>query len=162
MEDDIVLSPRFKLFATSSEWIPEGVRVIQLHGSHQSFAVGESYPVRDTELCRILNPTPLCSFAYLMHREAAAYALASYIPISAPVDDWLFCPYSDFAKRFPPHRLLSACVASLGAPSDIGARATRQRLPNSVKVRLLRGAKSGAYRLSMLFRKKSFLTFGYD
>lgn len=45
------LSPRFKLFATSSEWIPEGVRVIQLHGSHQSFAVGESYPVRDTELC---------------------------------------------------------------------------------------------------------------
>ena len=51
MEDDIVLSPRFKLFATSSEWIPEGVRVIQLHGSHQSFAVGESYPVRDTELC---------------------------------------------------------------------------------------------------------------
>lgn len=162
MEDDIVLSPRFKLFATSSEWIPEGVRVIQLHGSHQSFAVGESYPVRDTELCRILNPTPLCSFAYLMHREAAAYALASYIPISAPVDDWLFCPYSDFAKRFPPHRLLSACVASLGAPSDIGARATRQRLPNSVKVRLLRGAKSGAYRLSMLFRKKVFLTFGYD
>ena len=54
MEDDIVLSPRFKLFATSSEWIPEGVRVIQLHGSHQSFAAGESYPVRDTELCRIL------------------------------------------------------------------------------------------------------------
>ena len=51
MEDDIVLSPRFKLFATSSEWIPEGLRVIQLHGSHQSFAVGESYPVRDTELC---------------------------------------------------------------------------------------------------------------
>lgn len=75
MEDDIVLSPRFKLFATSSEWIPEGVRVIQLHGSHQSFAAGESYPVRDTELCRILNPTPLCSFAYLMHRESAAYAV---------------------------------------------------------------------------------------
>ena len=97
-----------------------------------------------------------------MHREAAAYALASYIPIPAPVDAWVFCPYSDFAKRFPPHRLLSACVASLGAPSDIGARATRQRLPNSVKVRLLRGAKFGAYRLSMLFRKKSFLTFGYD
>lgn len=162
MEDDIVLSPRFKLFATSSEWIPEGVRVIQLHGSHQSFAVGESYPVRDTELCRILNPTPLCCFAYLMHREAAAYALSSYMPIPAPVDDWLFCPYSDFAKHFPPHRLLSACVASLGVPSDIGARATRQRLPNSVKVRLLRGAKSGAYRLSMLFRKKRFLTFGYD
>lgn len=162
MEDDIVLSARFKLFATSSEWIPEGVRVIQLHGSHQSFAVGESYPVRDTELCRILNPTPLCSFAYLMHREAAVYALSSYMPIPAPVDDWLFCPYSDFAKHFPPHRLLSACVASLGAPSDIGARATRQRLSNSVKVRLLRGAKSGAYRLSMLFRKKRFLTFGYD
>lgn len=75
MEDDIVLSPRFKLFATSSEWMPEGVRVIQLHGSHQSFAAGESYPVRDTELCRILNPTPLCSFAYLMHRESAAYAV---------------------------------------------------------------------------------------
>lgn len=34
MEDDIVLSLRFKLFAMSSEWIPEGVRVIQLHGSH--------------------------------------------------------------------------------------------------------------------------------
>lgn len=44
-------------------------------GSHQSFAAGESYPVRDTELCRILNPTPLCSFAYLMHRESAAYAV---------------------------------------------------------------------------------------
>ena len=83
MEDDIVLSPRFKLFATSSEWIPEGVRVIQLHVSHQSFAAGESYPVRDTELCRILNPTPLCSFAYLMHREAAAYALALYPDICA-------------------------------------------------------------------------------
>lgn len=157
MEDDIVLSLRFKLFAMSSEWIPEGVRVIQLHGSHQSFAVGESYPVRDTELLRILNPTPLCTFAYLIHREAAAYALASYKPIPAPVDDWLFCPYSDFAKRFPPHRLLSACVTSLGAPSDIGARKARQRLPNSLRVRLLRGIKSGGYRLSMLFRKKRIL-----
>ena len=111
---------------------------------------------------RILNPTPLCTFAYLIHREAAAYALASYKPIPAPVDDWLFCPYSDFAKRFPPHRLLSACVTSLGAPSDIGARKARQRLPNSLRVRLLRGIKSGGYRLSMLFRKKRILTFGYE
>lgn len=162
MEDDIVLSPRFKLFAASSEWIPEGVRVIQLHGTQQSFAVGESYPVHDTELLRILRPTPLCCFAYFIHREAAAYALASYMPIPAPVDDWLFCPYSDFAKRFPPHRLLSACVTSLGAPSDIGARKVRQRLPNSLKVRLLRGIKSGGYRLSTLFRKKRILTFGYE
>lgn len=107
MEDDIVLSPRFKLFAASSEWIPDGVHVIQLHGPRQSFAAGKGYPVLDTELFRILNPTPLCCFAYLMHREAAAYALASYIPIPAPVDDWLFCPYSNFAKRTPPKHQLS-------------------------------------------------------
>lgn len=162
MEDDIVLSPRFKLFAASSEWIPDGVRIIQLHGVRQTFAIGEDYPVYDTELCRILTPTPLGCLAYMIHREAAAYALASYMPIPAPVDDWLFCPYSDFAKRFPPHRLLSACVATLDTASDIGNRNERERTPNSVKVRLLRGAKSGAYRLSMLFRKKRILTFGYD
>lgn len=56
MEDDIVLSPRFKLFAASSDWIPQGVRVIQLHGSRQTFTVGESYPVHDTELFRIIRP----------------------------------------------------------------------------------------------------------
>lgn len=162
MEDDIVLSPRFKLFAASSDWIPQGVRVIQLHGFRQTFTVGESYPVHDTELCRIIRPTPLCCFAYLIHREAAAYALATHMPIPAPVDDWLFCPYSDFAKRFPPHRLLSACVKTLDAPSDIGDRTNRRRLPTSVKVRLLRGFKSGSYRLSTMFRKKRTLTLTQD
>ena len=127
--------------------------VVKNNSHHGISTIKSDYP---------LNPTPLCTFAYLIHREAAAYALASYKPIPAPVDDWLFCPYSDFAKRFPPHRLLSACVTSLGAPSDIGARKARQRLPNSLRVRLLRGIKSGGYRLSMLFRKKRILTFGYE
>ena len=162
MEDDIVLSPRFKLFAASSDWIPQGVRVIQLHGSRQTFTVGESYPVHDTELFRIIRPTPLGGLAYLIHREAAAYALATYMPIPAPVDDWLFCPYSDFAKRFPPHRLLSACATTLYAPSDIGDRTNRRQLPTSVKVRLLRGFKSGSYRLSTMFRKKRTLTLTQD
>lgn len=162
MEDDIVLSPRFKLFATSSDWIPQGVHVIQLHGSRQTFTVGENYPVHDTELFRIIQPTPLCTFAYLIHREAAAYALATYMPIPAPVDDWLFCPYSDFAKRFPPHRLLSACVWTLDGPSNIGDRACRRRLPTSVKVRLLRAIKSGGYRLTTMFQKKRSLTLTHD
>lgn len=162
MEDDIVLSPRFKLFATSSDWIPQGVRVIQLHGSRQTFTVGENYPVHDTELFRIIRPTPLCSFAYLIHREAAAYALATYMPIPAPVDDWLFCPYSDFAKRFPPHRLLLACARTLDVPSDIGDRINRRRMPTSVKVRLLRALKSGGYRLTTMFQKKSSLTLTHD
>lgn len=162
MEDDIVLSPRFKLFAASSEWIPHGVRVIQLHGFRQTFTVGDGYPVHDTELLRIIRPTPLGSLAYLIHREAVAYALATYMPIPAPVDDWLFCPYSDFAKRFPPHRLLSACATTLDAPSDIGDRTNRRRLPTSVKVRLLRALKSGGYRLATMFQKKRPLTLTHD
>ena len=162
MEDDIVLSPRFKLFATSSDWIPQGVRVIQLHGSRQTFMVGESYQVHDTELLRIIRPTPLCSFAYLIHREAAAYALATYMPIPAPVDDWLFRPYGDFASRFPPHRLFTSCVATLDVPSDIGDRHTRRKLPESIKVHLLRAFKSGGYRLSTMIRKKRTLTLTHD
>lgn len=162
MEDDIVISPRFKLFATSADWIPPEVRVIQLHGFRQTFTVGESYPAHDTELLRIIRPTPLCCFAYLIHREAAAYALATYMPIPAPVDDWLFCPYSDFAKRFPPHRLFVACARALDAHSDIGDRTRRRRLPLSVKVRLLRAFKSGFYRLSTVFREKRTLTLTHD
>ncbi len=158
MEDDIVLSPRFKQFARSSDWIPPEVRVIQLHGSRQTFTVGESYPAHDTELLRIIRPTPLCSCAYLIHREAAAYALATYLPIPAPVDDWLFCPYSDFAKRFPPHRLLVACARAFDTHSDIGDRSHRRQLPISIKVRLWRALRSGIYRLSTVFQKRHTLT----
>lgn len=162
MEDDIVLSPRFKLFAASSKWIPQGVRIIQLHGSRQTFTVGESYPAHDTELLRIIRPTPLGCLAYLIHREAAAYALATYMPIPAPVDDWLFRQCSDFARRFPPHRLFTSCVATLDVPSTIGDRNVRRKLPESIKVRLLRGFKSGSYRLSTMFRKKRTLTLTQD
>ena len=158
MEDDIVLSPRFKQFARSSDWIPPEVRVIQLHGSRQTFTVGESYPAHDTELLRIIRPTPLCSCAYLIHREAAAYALATYLPIPAPVDDWLFCPYSDFAKRFPPHRSLVACARAFDTHSDIGDRSHRRQLPISIKVRLWRALRSGIYRLSTVFQKRHTLT----
>lgn len=163
MEDDVTLSPRFKLFATSSDWIPQGVCIVQIHGYCQTaFTVTESYPVFDTELLRIIRPTPLGCVAYLIHREAAAYALATYRPIPAPVDDWLFYPYSDFARRFPPHRLRSACATALGeAPSDIGSRARRKRLPLSLKVSLLRGFRSGAYRIEALLCKKRRVEFTY-
>lgn len=163
MEDDITLSPRFKQFAASSDWIPEGVRVAQLHGFRgTAFAVGESYPALDTELLRIVRPTPLCCLAYLIHREAAAWALASYRPIPAPVDDWLFCPYSDFARRFPPHRLLSACVTESSLPSDIGNRARRRTQPLSLKVSLLRGFRSGWHRIEALLRQKRRVEFTYQ
>ena len=72
MEDDIVLSPRFKQFAESIDWIPSDVRVIQLHGSEQMFFVGKRYQVRDTELLQIIRPAPLGCLAYLIHRDAAA------------------------------------------------------------------------------------------
>lgn len=159
MEDDIVLSPRFKLFAASSDWIPQGVRVIQLHGSRQTFTVGESYPVHDTELLRIIRPTPLCCFAYLIHREAATYALATYMPIPAPVDDYLFCPYSKFAQRFPTFRLAEACVTTRNGPSDIGERNNRKRPPFCVRVSLIRSYYSAKTRLKALFYTKRTLTY---
>ena len=162
MEDDITLSPRFKRFAASSDWIPEGVRIAQLHGfPNTAFAVGERYPVLDTELLRIVRPTPLCTLAYLIHREAAAWALANYRPIPAPVDDWLFCPYSDFVRRFPPHRLLSACATESALPSDIGDRARRRPQPISLKVGVLRGLRSGGHRIEAFLHSKRRVAFTY-
>lgn len=164
MEDDVAISPRFKQFAASSDWIPEGVRIAQLHGYPQSsFTVAERYPVRDTELLRIVWPTPNGCLAYLIHREAAAWALANYRPMPSPVDDWMFTPYSDFAKLFPPHRLLAACVTTRDdIPSDIGNRVQRRPQPTSTKVRVLRRLKKCGYRFEALFQKKRRAVLTYE
>lgn len=114
MEDDIELSSDAMSYMSDESWIPDGVSIVQLHVfcnypkilSHKTVKPLES----GRKLIRQYRPAPMGCLAYLINREAATLAIDLSKKIPAPVDDFLFQPYSSFRQHFETWTLSPAVV----------------------------------------------------
>lgn len=138
MEDDIEISSRAKNYMTNTDWIPEGIDLIQLHiwGSTWKSKVDKSFTLPNGDnLLRPLNPPALGTQAYLISKKAATDALSLSKTICSPVDNFLSGIYSPFAKKYPTYRLNPAIVTTTDLPSSIDAKQYINKLPFSKKIK---------------------------
>lgn len=117
MEDDIQLSSQAKNYLSNSDWIPNGLDVIQLFVFRKRWkAKVDRKEFRiTTQVClqHPYKPSPIGAQAYFISRKAAEEALRLGREVMAPVDEFLFNPISDFARNFPVYRLNPAVVMPL-------------------------------------------------
>lgn len=112
-EDDVRLSRRVKKFGFSSDWIPGGIHIIQLHTCQPKWLCRTLPPnillSGNDALFRVINHS-FGSCAYVIDREAAQYALSLSDKLDSPVDEFLFNFKSPFTRKFPAWRLNPTCV----------------------------------------------------
>ena len=100
----------------TEDWIPAGVDLIQLHGNKycESLIRKERHQLIEegSELVRPIRPTPVGTLAYIISRDAAAYAIENSKLLACPVDEFLVSPCSNFPKKFAIWRL-NPCVVTM-------------------------------------------------
>ena len=112
-EDDILLSKRSRNFLLSSNWIPNGIHILQLHTiekrwSRKTLPRGISV-IDGAQVFRVIKPSN-GTCGYLIDRDAAKKALELSKKIAAPVDEFLFDFKSPFTAIYPTRGLNPACV----------------------------------------------------
>ena len=132
MEDDIELSPNAMFYISNEHWIPEGEAIVQLHVSYNCskiLAHKSTKPLGNgRKLIRQYKPAPMGCLAYLINRKAASLAITLSQKIPAPVDDFLFQPYSSFRQHFETWTLSPAVVRpKSNVASTIGGPRKRAR-----------------------------------
>ena len=114
MEDDIELSSDAMPYMSDESWIPDGISIVQLHVLRNYLKILSGKMVKTLEsgrkLIRQYRPAPMGCMAYLINREAATLAIELSKNIPAPVDDFLFQPYSNFRQHFETWTLAPAVV----------------------------------------------------
>lgn len=128
LEDDLAFSPRAKTYFETTEWVPSGIDLVQF------FLFRRNWTAKvDKKIIKLVNgdslshpykPSPVGAQAYLISRNAAENALKLSQTMMAPVDEFLFNPVSNFARKFPVYRLNPAVVIPLDdkLPSTIDAK----------------------------------------
>lgn len=127
MEDDIRISDSAPKFMLSADWIPSGVKIVQLSWSvpiQNGRIRNEVIPIDNiVNLVAPLYPEPLGSQCYIVSREFAKVALSLSEKLAAPVDMILFSPYFELANTFTVWRTAPTLViANEEIESDIGQR----------------------------------------
>lgn len=125
MEDDIIFSPSATYFIKDHFWIPNGIDILQLFIVDDTWNAKVSpkkYFLKGIEyhLSHPLKPTPVGGLAYIMSRKAALHALKLSERLVAPMDEFLFSPYLQFARAFPVWRLNPAIAKHAETVSTIG------------------------------------------
>ena len=131
LEDDIEISYRAKLFMQSEEWIPPECQFIQLHGDVIQKAKVKSKILnigQDGKLVKLVRPTPVCMWAYVISREVAQYLINNSRYILAPVDEFIASPYFSFWKKYDVWRLNPCVVTTNGDITTIGSRKIKYRI----------------------------------
>lgn len=115
MEDDIQFSNRSFPYLKDDSWIPKYVDLIQLSTltplPHESKIGAKLELDSGDSLIRPLSPIPYGTQAYIISKQAAQFAIQitkNLIP--APVDDFLFNPFSAFSLRYPLFKLNPSIV----------------------------------------------------
>jgi len=153
LEDDAILSPRAKQYFQCSDWIPDGVQIIQLfviEAEWKCTVLPEKLMLPSGDcLLRPLVPHFGC-VAYFISRKAAIRALALSSLLTAPVDEFLFNFKSPFCREFSAWRLNPACVLHTSEfTSDVQDRAGRFSWKNQLHPK----------RLFLSFLKKMTVVF---
>lgn len=137
LEDDVLLSPRAEFFLSSSNWVPPGIHILQLHTSEKRWGcrtMPKHIPLQNnSSLYNVIDPS-FGACCYLMDRKAAKLALALSCPLAAPVDTFLFNFKSPFAQIFPTWRLNPACALHNDCGHSYrGDRHPSKGIPTSVR-----------------------------
>ena len=113
VEDDMLFSPLAKHFLSSSDWIPAGIHILQLHTFKKQWrcrTLKKHIPLSKTHAIHYVIEQSFGACCYLIDRKAAQEALSLSNLISAPVDQFLFNFKSPFAQQFPAARLNPGCA----------------------------------------------------
>lgn len=117
LEDDIEFAEDPRPYLNSLDWIPEGVKLIQLAKEFRA----PKEVVREktihalpqgSRLLVLLKGIDGGCLGYLIHREVAAKAVAMYPPIPAPCDDLLFAHATPVRATYKPWALSPALIVS--------------------------------------------------
>lgn len=131
MEDDIQISDFAPRFMKSTDWIPNGIQMCQLSCLYRTQdALIDPFDKIELDLgyslVRPLFPHPLGTQCYLISRDAASKALQLSKKLVAPVDNFLFSPWFDFAKQNKIWRISPVLVIpNEEIDSDIGVRSKK-------------------------------------
>lgn len=136
-EDDIKFNIDPRPYLTNTDWIPEGVKLIQAaryKSKHKAYRKRVSLPLPglsdDQKLMQITSDQIGGTMGYFIHRDVAQYLLEHSSPILAPADDLLFCFASPLLKVFTPWTLKHALVID----NNEGTSHTKGKAPPSNRV----------------------------
>lgn len=140
MEDDIEISRKAKPYMLDESWIPSGVSVVQLHSTHTKIrSLKEAIkPIKGgRKLISQYWPPPMSTLAYLINREAASLALEISEKLPAPVDVFLFLPYSTFRQNFETWTMSPTVATSKSnLVSTVDSRGKREKRKKSLLLRV--------------------------
>ena len=154
LEDDSVFHPKAKDYFQSTEWIPNGVQLIQFSYTKDStFSDKTVILPNGSHLVRVKQSSPCGTYAYLISREAAKRALELSNKVEGPIDNFMFGMFFDFPKEISNWRL-QECVVKVvdDVEPTITGRGPSNKTTNLYKVhpfRLLEKLRICCARLRM-------------
>ena len=154
LEDDSVFHSKANEYFQSTEWIPEGVQLIQFSFAKDTTFSDKSVVLPNgSHLVRVKHSSPCGTYAYLISREAAEKALELSDIAEGPIDNFMFGMFFDFPKEISNWRLQECVVKVIDdvAPT-ISGRGRQNKTNNIYKIhplRLLEKIKISIGRLGM-------------
>ena len=155
-EDDLRLSKRAATYMSDESWIPNEVKLLQLHSHEPSMKLHcRKEIIKLDEKNYLISPLDKAhgTQCYFIHRDVAKLALEKSKILPAPVDDFLFSLWFDVANTFKVWRLQPTVVTQTLEDSDIGNR-RKDSLKSSFWIR------HGIRRTLKRFRLKLFVKIG--
>ena len=156
LEDDSVFHPNAKDYFQSTEWIPDGVQLIQFSYTKDStFSDKTVILPNGSHLVRVKHSSPCGTYAYLISREAAKRALELSNQVEGPIDNFMFGMFFDFPKEISNWRLQECVVKVIDdvAPT-ISGRGRQNKTHNCYKIHPLRMAEKIRISFGRLFLNK--------
>ncbi len=136
-EDDIKFNVDPRPYLTNTDWIPEGVKLIQAaryKNKHEVYRKRTVLPLPglpgEQKLMQITADQIGGTMGYFIHRDVAQYLIEHSSPIIAPVDDLLFFHPSPLHKIFTAWTLNCALVID----NDEGISNTQEKTPPANRV----------------------------
>ena len=127
LEDDVLISSIASPYFSSTDWIPDDVKLCQLGDlklEQRGRITTQVHHIDATlSLVQPRSPAPLGTQAYLISREVAIQALLQSKKLPCPVDNFLFSPWFELSHQFTIWKATPPLVvAAPETPSEIGLR----------------------------------------
>lgn len=116
-EDDIKFNIDPRPYLTNTDWIPEGVKLIQagrIQNKHKVYRKKETLALptlpNNQELIQVTSDQIGGAMGYFIHRDVATFLCQHHSKILAPADDILFAHASPLLRHFTPWTLRTPLV----------------------------------------------------
>lgn len=140
LEDDSVFHPKAKDYFQPTDWIPDGVELIQFSFTPDTTFSDKTITLPNgSHLVRVKHSSPCGTYAYLISRKAAKRALELADLVEGPIDNFMFGMFFDFPKEISNWRLQECVVRVIDdvAPTITG-RGPTNKTNNLYKIHPLR------------------------